>query len=149
MLLFVIDIDEVRFYFIYISAGFVLLSTVFRLAIEGMQLKSQHYLYFTDFTNWIEILLFICSIIFVWVFHADCLCPFNWQWQIGVVAVFLGWLTLIFFLSKLPFAGIYVLMFIKIFRTFLGMLLLSILLVLAFGLTFYLCFTQPEILVSQ
>ena len=92
-----------------------------------------------------EIVLFVCSIIFVWVFHVDCLCPLEWQWQIGVVAVFLGWIDLIVFISKFPLTGIYVLMFVKILYTFLGMLILSILLVLAFGLTFYLAFTKPEI----
>ena len=94
--------------------------------------------------EWMEIILFICSIVFVWVFHADCLCPLTWQWQIGVVAVFLGWIDLI---SKFPLTGIYVLMFVKILYTFLKMLIVSILLVLAFGLTFYLAFGEPKILV--
>ena len=94
-----------------------------------------------------EITLFICSIIYVWVFHTDCLCPLTWQWQIGVVAVFLSWFDLIVFISKFPLTGIYVLMFVKILYTFLKMLILSVLLVFAFGLTFYLAFTQPEILV--
>ena len=94
-----------------------------------------------------EVALFACSFIFVWVFHFDCLCPRNWQWQIGVVAVFLGWIDLIVFISKFPLTGIYVLMFVKILYTFLRMLTLSILLVVAFGLTFYLAFTEPTITV--
>lgn len=83
---------------------------------------------------------------FVWVFHVDCLCPLNWQWQVGVVAVFLGWIVLLFFISKLR---IYVLMFAKIFKTFLKTLVVSILLVVAFALTFYLTFAEPEILVCD
>lgn len=67
---------------------------------------------------------------------------------IGVVVVFLGWIDLIVSrFSKLPFTGIYVLMFVKILYTFLRMLIFSALLIVAFGLTFYLTFTQPEILV--
>ena len=84
-----------------------------------------------------EIGLYVCSIIFTWVFHVDCLCPLTWQWQIGVV--------LIVFISKFPLTGTYVLMFVKILYTFLKILILSFLLVLAFGLTFYLTFTQPEL----
>ena len=64
----------------------------------------------------------------MWVFHVDCLCPLTWQWQIGVVAVFLGWIDLIVFISKFPFTGIYVLMLVKILYTFLRMLILSVLL---------------------
>ncbi len=127
----------------------MIIFALFRLALEGIQFISQWRRYIRDYVNWIEIVLFICSIIFVWVFHIDCLCPLYWQWQIGVVAVFLGWVVLIFFVSKLPFAGIYVLIFVKILYTFLRMLFLSILLVLAFGLTFYLTFYQPEILVCD
>ncbi len=127
----------------------MIIFALFYLGLEGIQLISQWRQYIRDYINWIEILLYVCSIIFVWVFHIDCLCPLNWQWQIGVVAVFLGWINLIIFISKLPFAGIYVLMFVKILLTFLKMLTLSILLVLAFGLTFYLTFYQPEILVCD
>lgn len=127
----------------------MILSALSRLTFEGIQLISQYQSYFKDFTNWMEMTLFVCSIIFVWVFHSDCLCPLDWQWQVGVVAVFLAWIVLIFFISKLPFAGIYVLMFYKIFKTFLKMLSLTFLLVLAFGLTFYLTFHQPEILVCS
>lgn len=115
--------------------------------LEGIQLVTQFPGYIFDWINWMEITLYICAIIFVWVFHVDCLCPLTWQWQIGVVAVFLGWIDLIVFISKFPLTGIYVLMFVKILYTFLKMLILSILLVLAFGLTFYLAFAQPEILV--
>ena len=92
-------------------------------------------------------MLYVCSIVFVWVFNVECLCPLRWQWQIGVAAVFLGWIDLIVFISKFPLTGIYVLMFVKILQTFLRMLILSILLVVGFGLTFYLAFTEPEILV--
>ena len=112
-----------------------------------IQLKTQLLHYVADWINWMEIALYILSITFVLVFRADCLCPLTWQWQIGVVAVFLGWINLIVFISKFPLTGIYVLMFVKILYTFLKVLILSILLVVAFGLTFYLAFTQPEILV--
>ena len=125
----------------------VLLLALSRLVLEGIQLISMFPRYLSDWINWMELILFVCSIIFVWVFHVECLCPFKWQWQIGVVAVFLGWIDLIVFISKFPLTGIYVLMFVKILYTFLRMLILSTLLVVAFGLTFYLSFTQPEILV--
>ena len=142
-----IGISRVRLAFIYISAIVVVILSLFRLFLEGIELVTQRWRYLLDWVNWMEIVLFLSSIIYVWVYHVDCLCPLTWQWQIGVVAVFLGWIDLIVFISKFPFTGIYVLMLVKILYTFLRMLILSVLLVLGFGLTFYLAFTQPEILV--
>ena len=122
---------------------------LFRLVLEVVQFKIQLIHYLTDWNNWLETALYFCSVVFVWVFHNDCLCPLTWQWQIGVVAVFLGWINLIVFISKFPSLGIYVLMFISIIITFLKTLFLTILLVVSFGLTFYLTFTQGEILVRR
>jgi transient receptor potential cation channel subfamily A protein 1 len=142
-----IGIGRVRNSFIYISAAIVVFMALVRIGMEIYQLKLRFPRYFLDETNWIEMVLFLSSITFVWVFHNDCLCPLKWQWQVGVVAVFLGWIVLTLFISKFPKIGIYVLMFLNVFRTFLKVLLLSIFLVLAFALTFYLAFTEPEITV--
>ena len=146
-MLLLIDISTPRLSFIYISAIVVLIFCLCRLSLEGIQFKIQFPHYLLDWINWMEIILYLSSIIFVCVFGSDCLCPLTWQWQIGVVAVFLGWIDLIVFISKFPLTGIYILMFIKISLTFLKTLILSALLVFSFGLTFYLTFTQPEILV--
>ena len=61
----------------------------------------------------------------------------------GALAIFLGWLNLIVFISKFPGTGIYVVMFLDIFYTFLRLFFLSILLVIAFGLAFYMTFSEP------
>ena len=140
-------IGKARLSFIYISAIIVVIASLCRLVLEGIQFITQFFRYLSDWVNWMEIALYVCSIIFVWVFHVDCFCPLIRQWQIGVVVVFLGWIDLIVFISKFPLTGVYVLIFVKILYTFLKVLILSILLVVAFGLTFYLAFTQPEILV--
>ena len=147
LLLLLIGVTMGRRRVIYLSVIVVIISSLCRLVLEGIQFVTQFPHYLLDWINWIEIALYVCSINFVWIFHEDCLCPLTWQWQIGVVAVFLGWIDLIVFISKFPLTGIYVLMFVKILYTFLKILILSILLVLAFGLTFYLAFTEPEILV--
>ena len=142
-----IGISTAHLSFIYISSIMVLILSLCHLILEGIQFITQLLRYIMDWINWMEIALYLCSIIFVWVFHVDCPCPLTWQWQIGVVGIFLGWIDLIVFISKFPLTGIYVLMFIKILYTFLKILVLSVLLMLAFGLTFFLTFTQPEILV--
>ena len=56
--------------------------------------------YFLSILNWLEIPLSVCSIIFVSVIGRGCQCPYTWQWEVGVVAVFLVWFDLIFILRK-------------------------------------------------
>ena len=108
---------------------------------------SQPLQYFQDWVNWMEWCLLVCCIIFVSVFHSECLCASTWQWQIGIVAVFLGWIELIFFLSKLPLVGLYIVMFLEILKTILKLLLFSFLLMTAFGLAFYMAFSEPNVVV--
>jgi transient receptor potential cation channel subfamily A protein 1 len=102
--------------------------------------------YLKDWVNWIELTLFTTSIIFVVIFFTDCLCPMGWQWQLGAMAVFLGWLDLILFLRKLlPLTGIYIVMFVDIFYTFCRLFVFALLLVIAFGLSFYMAFNEPHL----
>ena len=144
-----VGISSSRLNFTYICSGVSIFLALARLILEIIQLLLHFPHHILDWVNWIEILLFIASIISAWVFHADCLCLFDWQWELGVVAVFLGWMTLIIFIAKFPLTGVYVLMFVNILYTFIRVLLLSILLVVAFGLSFYLVFNQPELEVGS
>ena len=152
-------INGVRYVFIYFSAAIVIVMALIRMALLLLEIIQliRHFpgfirliLHFPGpILDWINVLikavLFPFSIIFVWVFHTDCLCPLRWQWQIGALAVCLGWIILVFFISKFPLIGIYVLMFVHVFKTFLKVLILAILLVVGFALTFYLVFTEPGI----
>ena len=121
------------------------------IAIKSQLLIMSITSYLTEWVNWLnwmEIIIFLSSIIFVWVYNTECQCALNWQWQVGVIAVFLGWIDLIIFISKFPLTGVYVLMFTKILYTFLKMILLAFLLVIAFGLSFYMVFFDPAVNVS-
>lgn len=115
-----------------------------RLLLEVGQFVLLGRKYFIDWANWMEVILFICAIVFAWVFHNDCLCPYKWQWQFGIVAIFFGWVTLIVFIQKFPLTGIYVLMFVSILFTYMKAVILFILLVVAFSLTFFMMFYEPQ-----
>ena len=105
--------------------------------------------YLMDLTNFLELLLYSSTLIFVSVFDTQCLCPTNWQWQFGILAVFLGWINLLLFFQKFPGIGIYIIMFLKICTTFLRTVVLLLLLLTAFGLAFYMAFDEPEYEVSE
>ena len=135
--------------FLFTAAIIIIVLAAIRLLLEASQLMYQHINYLFDWVNWIEVSLYILSIIFVSVFRTTCLCPQVWQWQIGVMAILLAWIDLIIICAKFPNIGLYVIMFGKIFGTFLKVILLSTLLVATFGLTFYMTFSEPQYQVSH
>ena len=96
--------------------------------------------------DWLnKILLYATSIAFVVSFMGSCChCITSWQWQLGVLALFLGWTNLVIYASKFPLMGIYVIMLARVFYTFLKVVLLASILVIAFGLSFYMAFYDPD-----
>ena len=102
-----------------------------------------------DWMNVFEVSLYVLSIIFVSVFGTPCMCPQKWQWQIGVIAVLLAWVNLIRLSAKFPSMGIYVIMFGNIILTFLKVIVLSMLLLTTFAITFYMIFSEPQFQVSH
>ena len=104
--------------------------------------------YFKHWINWMELTLYFCTLNFVWVYSNPCLCPHERQWEFGSISVFLGWIILTLFVDKLPGTGIYVVMFISIFKTFVKTIILSLLLIISFGLAFYMLFHLPDMMVE-
>ena len=95
--------------------------------------------------NYLEFLLFTSSIIFVSVFFTNCFCPEPWQWQIGSLSLFMGWLALIRYLKKFPEIGVYPFMYLNISWDYLKMALLAILLILCFSFPFFMLFYDPDL----
>ena len=142
-----LSIHEYRF--LYVGAAVTILTALLRLALEIFQLCRLPLEYLQDWVNWLEIPLYLFSIIFTFVFATPCLCVYSWQWQIGVVAVYLGWVGLITFLQKWPVTGVYVLMFVNILGSFMKIAFLALLLVIAFALAFYMLLFEPDEIVSE
>ena len=122
---------------LYFGAVVVILSAGMRLLVEIVQIMKTTYRYFLNVENYIELLTYASSIIFVSQFGSNCWCPSTWQWQLGAIAVFLAWINLILFLKRVPLLGIYVLMFNSILYTFLKFALIALLFVVAFCIAFY------------
>ena len=145
----VTDFTDGRRIFLRFAAGIVLLFSILRLSIEATQLIYDHLVYLTDWENWIEVILFICSILFASGAYVQCcVCVENWQWQLGALSIFLAWLDLVLFMKKLPLFGVYVVMYIQIIYTFLRFAFLALLFIVAFGLSFYMLFVQYSLPVS-
>ena len=91
-----------------------------------------------------ELLLFTLSIVYVFIFPNNCGCPMDWQWNIGIFAVFLSWFNLLFFTAEIPHTGTYVLIFKEILVTFLKLISFSIILVAGFSFVLFMMFFNPS-----
>ena len=100
--------------------------------------------YLQHWVTWLKLPLYFSSITFVSVFASPCLCVHNWQWQLGVVSVFLAWIVLITYLQKWSLTGMYILMFETIILSFLRIIFLAVLLIIAFSLAFYMLLFDPK-----
>ena len=138
------ELSDSRSNFVLAGAVMTILFALVRLFKEAVQLRYDPISYLFDWVNWIEITLYILSIVFVSVFRTTCLCSQEWQWELGVVVVSSAWINLIIICAKSPSIGIYIIMFGKIILTFLKAIILPVLLVIMFGLTFYMIFSEPQ-----
>lgn len=129
--------------FLVAAASLTLFLCSALLFIEAVQLFQRCFKYFKEFENYFQVALFFLTIIFVVPgFTNDCWCAHNWQWQIGALALCLGWFNLIILLKDIPWTAIPINMFINICITFLKVLFLPLLLLLAFALPFYMIFVR-------
>ena len=134
--------------FLYTAGVIVVICVVLRLVIEFFQFLQLHLQYLVSFENWLEILLYSLSLIFVSALWKTCVCPAQWQWEIGALVVFLAWIHLCIFIRKLPQFGLYIVMFEDIVETFIKITVPAFLLVLAFSMAFYMMFFVPSALFS-
>ncbi|KAI8787326.1 transient receptor potential cation channel subfamily A member 1 [Biomphalaria glabrata] len=98
--------------------------------------------YFADIGNGLEWTLYITCSVFVLPFLLDM--SFHWQWEAGAFAVFLAWFNCLVILKRFDFFGIYVVMFLEILRTLVQVLCVFSILIIAFGLSFYILLSIEE-----
>ncbi len=138
-----------------LQLGFVLIRGIVLLCKSGkilhtivITIKAD---YIWDLTNWIEVPLFVLSIILfgvVLTMKNEGFCLLNWQWQIGAVILWLSWIELIFLSTQFQFIGVHALMFKKILKTLVKFIPLAFFLIIGFALTFHFLLVQPHLMVS-
>ena len=139
--------------FSYIFAALVILLGAYHLVIDAFRLIYHFKVYFKKVKYFrkvknycelgLELVLYLSSVLFVFNFVNPCGCTLDWQWQLGIFVVFLGWMNLVFYASKFPRTGIFVLVFKEILLTFLSLVAFGLLLVVAFSLILYMMFYSP------
>ena len=116
--------------------------SILGLLVEFLQLMNRRWRYFGDSDNYFQLALYLSIVIFIFGFSNECWCSTPWQWQIGALAVFLSWLNFIFILKYMPYTAVPINMFLSICVTFLKLIFLPIVLILAFGMPHYMVFVR-------
>ena len=121
------------------------------LLVEFQQLMNRGLRYVKDPDNYFQLALYILTLIFIvsLLMGNDNWCSTPWQWQIGALAVFLSWFNFIFILKYLSYTAGQINMFLSICVAFLRLIFLPILLILAFGIPFYMVFVKVSYLDVQ
>ncbi|XP_065826126.1 transient receptor potential cation channel subfamily A member 1-like isoform X2 [Oscarella lobularis] len=112
----------------------VIAFAVANIVKEITQIVQMKWKYFQDFTNYLELALYITTLLFV--------IPMGnvrdlYQYQMGAVAVFLAWMNFLLYLQRFEALGIYIVMFVEVVKTLLVVLGVFFVIIVAFGLCFY------------
>ena len=124
----------------------ILVFALLHLAKELYQICLQRVAYFKEWTNILEWVLYLSTIVFILPYVSKDFSSLRGDprvtWQIGAVAVFLAYCDLILFAQTLDHVGIYVTMFFQVAMTVLKTISLFMLFAVAFSVVFYILFRE-------
>ena len=110
----------------------------FNIVKELFQVMIQRGRYFLKGNNYLEWTLYISTMVFMLDFLIDKdAITFNQKWNAGAISVFLTWINLLLFLTRFPYFGVYVEMFVEVFGTVLRVLIVFGIFIVAFSLSFF------------
>ena len=114
-----------------------------RGVLELIQLLNRRTSYLKEPDNYLELLLLFSTFTFATAGQAEgCFCLEGYAWEFGALAVFLAWIDLIIYLKKLPLTAIPINMLQSILMTFLKLIYLPLILIIAFAIPFYMLFSR-------
>lgn len=128
----------------YMSAVAIVVYICFNTLHEILQLYQQRWHYLLDPINLVSWLLYICaSVMVVPIFGGRVL---QIQYSCASLTVFLTWFNLLLLLQRFDQVGIYVVMFLEILQTLIKVLMVFSILIIAFGLAFYILLSDVSIM---
>ncbi|XP_041484073.1 transient receptor potential cation channel subfamily A member 1-like isoform X1 [Lytechinus variegatus] len=127
----------------YICVIIIVLYCGLNILKEFVQISQQKWRYFIDPTNYMEWALYVTAAMFVGPFLIrDDTPSYHSQWVFGAFAIFFAWFNLLLYQQKLGNIGIYVVMFLHILKTLVRVMFVFMILVVAFGMSFYILMKQ-------
>lgn len=114
---------------------------------EIIQIYQQKFLYFMDPINLVSWLLYISASIMVFPVFGGSMTEM--QFSFASLTVFLSWLNLLLLLQRFDQVGIYVVMFLEILQTLIKVLMVFSILIIAFGLAFYILLSRVIFIIAK
>ncbi|XP_062571452.1 transient receptor potential cation channel subfamily A member 1-like [Saccostrea cucullata] len=122
--------------------GILFIFTVLNIIKELVQMAQQRIRYFVDANNLLEWVLYVSTAIFIAPVLFNSSNSLNME--AGAIAVFLAWFNCLLFLRRFDIFGIYVVMFLEILATLLQAVCVFSILLVAFGLAFFILLKHEE-----
>ncbi|CAG5103504.1 Oidioi.mRNA.OKI2018_I69.chr1.g800.t1.cds [Oikopleura dioica] len=105
-----------------------------------MNLSYERLQYLRKIPNWIEVALYISTIIFVINIDSEYNLVETWQWKCGVVVIWLAWIVFFIKLMNIPKMGYYLIMMGKVTMTWIYFGMVFLVFIFAFTIILYLLF---------
>lgn len=127
-----------------VLSGMVIFTYVVLSALrEIIQFGQQRYHYLFDPNNFVSWLLYINALFMISpIFRGGLIC--DYLYSAASMTVFLSWFNLLLHLQRFDQIGIYVVMFLEILQTLIKVLILFSILIIAFGLAFFILLSNVE-----
>ncbi|KAJ8922148.1 hypothetical protein NQ315_004083, partial [Exocentrus adspersus] len=126
----------------YMSALAIMIYIGINTLREFLQVYQQKYMYFMDPINLVTWLLYLSAVVMVVPIFGGTM--YDLQFSCASFAVFLSWFNLLLLLQRFDQVGIYVVMFLEILQTLIKVLMVFSILIIAFGLAFYILLSRGE-----
>ncbi|XP_052751408.1 transient receptor potential cation channel subfamily A member 1 [Galleria mellonella] len=126
----------------YTSTICILVYNAICLIREAVNIKEQKWHYLVDPSNFVSWSLYICSTLMVVPTLAANYTDI--QFSAASLTVFLSWFELLLLLQRFDQVGIYVVMFLEILQTLIKVLMVFSILIIAFGLAFYILLSKGQ-----
>ncbi|XP_048004376.1 transient receptor potential cation channel subfamily A member 1 [Leguminivora glycinivorella] len=124
----------------YTSTVAILIHNALCLVLGAYKMKEQKWHYMVDPSNLVSWVLYICSTIMVLPTVVGIYTEI--QFSAASITVFLSWFELLLLLQRFDTVGIYVVMFLEILQTLLKVLMVFSILIIAFGLAFFILLSK-------
>ena len=121
-----------------------LVFVVLHMLKELTQMYMLRLRYFFSFQNLLEWVIYVTGFVYLIAFAVDSqyLIQTDLPWQCGTTCIFLAYMNLIFQFRLVWFIGLYVTMFIEVFKTLLQVMSMAFMFSLAYSLVFFILFKE-------
>ena len=112
---------------------------IVKILIEVIQMFLQHLEYFKDYTNVLDLCLYLTTMLFIlpYVTTEDLFGDVRVQWTAGVLALLLCYVNFCLSLRRLSSVAIYVTMYVEVLVTFLKVIAIFVAVLIGFALVFH------------